>query len=204
MTNSPDNSWRGRRWDLPPLILHPFGRGLEVEASFDSIKLALYLGGLGEPDVDKEALLRGRYTEFRMLCLAGKDVMRWIAQCSDFAGRDETLAKAGLRPQSFADLLVNHTPPAVAARFESWGVTDYRRVFSRAIGANAIFPDPPAFGAISTEFLEEYYAYTDSLFACYQGLAAFPPLDPDSFGFALYTSDEYLHTLQCVQGDELA
>jgi hypothetical protein len=186
------------------LILHPFGRGLEASGSFDSIKLALYLGGMGEPGLEKEPLLRGRYTEFRMLCLVGKDVMRWISQCVDFAGRDEVLANAGLRPQSFADLLVNRTPALVAARFESWGVIDYRRVLSRAIGVTAVFPNPPDFDVISTEFLEEYYAYADSLFACYRGLAPFTPLDPASFGFALYTSDEYIGTIGCAVDDEQA
>jgi len=204
MTHSVDTSWHDRRWDLPPLILHPFGRGLEASASFDSIKLTLLLGGMGEPGLEKEPLLRGRYTEFRMLSLAGKDVMRWIAQCVDFAARDEVLAKAGIRAQSFADLLVNRTPPGVAARFEQWGVIDYRRVLSRAIGVNAVFPNPPDFGVISTSFLEEYYAYADSLFTCYQGLAPFTPLAPASFGFALYTSDEYLSTIGCAQDDEQA
>src|ERR1700690_1638660 len=118
----------GRRWDLPPLILHPFDRGVDAAASVDSIKLALYLGGMGEVGWEKEPLLRGRYAEFRMLCFTGKDVMRWVAQCVDFASRDEALACGGIAPQSFSDLLVNRTPPAVAERFESWGVTDYRRV----------------------------------------------------------------------------
>jgi hypothetical protein len=204
MTHSADNSWQGRWWDLPPLILHPFGRGLEASTSFDSIKLALHLAGMGEPGVEKEPLLRARYTEFRMLSLVGKDVMRWLAQCVDFAGRDRVLADAGIRPQSFADLLVNRTPPVVAARFESWGVMDYRRVLSRAIGINAVFPNPPDFGVISAEFLEEYYAYADSLFACYQGLTPFTPLEPASFGFSLYTSDEYLCTVKGALDDEKA
>ena len=195
MTHSADNSWQGRWWDLPPLILHPFGRGLEASTSFDSIKLALHLAGMGEPGVEKEPLLRARYTEFRMLSLAGKDVMRWIAQCVDFASRDRALANAGIRPQSFADLLVNRTPPGVAARFESWGVSGYRRILSRAIGINAVFANPLDFSVISTEFLEDYYAYADCLFACYRGLTSFTRLEAASFGFALYTSDEYLSTL---------
>src|ERR1700691_908519 len=204
MTPSADTSWHGQWWDLPPLILHPFGRGLEAAASFDSIKLALHLGGMGEPGVEKEPLLRARYTEFRMLSLVGKDVMRWISQCVDFAGRDRVLSNVGIRPQSFADFLVNRTPPLVAARFESWGVMDYRRVLARAIGINAVFPNPPEFGVISTGFLGDYYAYADILFACYRGLQAFAPLDPASFGFSLYTSDEYLSTLKCAPDDEQA
>jgi hypothetical protein len=204
MSDDPNSAWRGKRWDLPPLILHPFDRGLEASASLDSIKLALHLNGLGEPDTDKEPLLRGRYAEFRMLCLVGKDVMRWIAQCMDFSSRDQALADAGIRQQSFADLLVNRTPPLVAARFESWGVIDFRRIVSRAIAIVAVFPNPPDFGVISTGFLEEYYAYTDALFACYQRLEPFTPLEPQSFGFSLYTSDEYLSTLGCALDDEQA
>ena len=186
------------------MILHPFDRGLDVRAVIDSVKLSLYLNGLGEPDMEKEPLLRGRYAEFRMLCLVGKDVARWIAQCVDFAGRDVTLASAGLEPQSFADLLVNHTPSAVCARFEDWGVADHRRILARAIAVHAVFPDPPAFTVISPAFLENYYAYADSLFTCYQGLTPFTPLDPGSFGFALYTSDEYLSTIGRGLDDEPA
>jgi len=195
MTHSADTSWHGTWWDLPPLILHPFDRGLDAAAVVNSIKLSLQLCGMGEPGLEKEALLQGRYAEFRMLSLVGKDVMRWIAQCADFAGRDTMLANTGVRPQSFADLLVNRTPPAVAARFESWGVSDYRRIVSRAIGINAVFANPLDFSVISTEFLEDYYAYADCLFACYRGLTPFTRLEPASFGFSLYTSDEYLSTL---------
>jgi|SRR5580658_332895 len=204
MTHSADSWWHGRWWDLPPLILHPFDRGLDAASALDSIKLSLHLGGMGEPGVDKEPLLRGRYAEFRILSLVGKDVMRWIAQCVDFSGRDETLANAGIRQQSFADLLVNRTPPAVGARFESWGVIDYRRILSRAIGVNAVFPNPPDYSVLSTEFLEDYYAYADSLFACYRALTPFTPLEPASFGFSLYTSDEYLSTLAHGLDDESA
>lgn len=204
MTHPAETLWQGRWWDLPPLILHPFGRGLEPAASPDTIKLALYLGGMGEAGVDKEPLLRARYTELRMLSLTGKDVMRWIAQCLDFARRDDLLAHAGIRAQSFADFVVNRTPPAVAERFVSWGVLDYRRILSRAIGVNAVFPNPPDFQVISTEFLEDYYAYADSLFTCYQGLTPYTPLDTASFGFSLYTSDEYMSTLGCGLDDEPA
>ena len=200
MTQSAETSWNGR-WDLPPLILHPFGRGLDASAAFGSIKLSLLLNGMGEPGLEKEPLLRARYLEFRMLGLVGKDVMRWIAQCADFAARDAALATAGIRPQSFADLLVNRTPPAVGARFESWGVFDYRRILARAIGVNAVFPNPPDYTVISAEFLEDYYAYADSLFACYRGLTAFTPLDQASFSFSLFTSDEYLSTVVTAPDD---
>lgn len=204
MTQPVVPSWHGRWWDLPPLILHPFGSGIDAPATFDSIKLAIYAAGVGESNMEKEPLLRARYAEFRVLALVGKDVMRWIAQCVDFAARDEVLALGGTRPQSFADLLVNHTPPAVARRFESWGVADYRRIVARGIGINAVFPEPPAYEVVSSEFLEDYYAYADSLYTCYLRLTRFTPLEPASFGFSLYTSDEYLSTLRCASDDEPA
>lgn len=204
MSTPSDGWWRGRWWDLPPLILHPFDRRLDASALSESLKLSAHLGGLGEPDLDTEPLLRGRYVEFHMLCLVGKDVMRWIAQCVDFAGRDAVLANVGIRQQSFADLLVNRTPPAVAARFESWGVTDYRRVLSRGIGANTVFPKPPDYGVVSAEFLKDYYSFADSLFACYQDLTPFTRLESGAFGLALFTSDEYLSKLGCGLPDEPA
>jgi hypothetical protein len=202
MTESADSRWHGQRWDLPPLILYPFDRALDSAALLDSIRLSLYRNGLADPDPETERLLRGRYTEFRMLCLVGKDIMRWIGQCIDFAGRDEVLARAGIVPQNFADLLVHRTPDAVGARFESWGVPGYRQVLLRAIGVTAVFPTPPDYGTISAEFLEQYYAYADQLFACYMSLAAFSPFDPGRFRFALFTSDEYLNTMKSGLDEE--
>lgn len=204
MTQSADTSWQGRRWELPPLILHPFGGAVEASASLDSIKLSLYTAGMDEPGQEKEPLLHARHAEFRMLCLAGKDVMRWIAQSMDFTAREPALADCGIQPQSFADLLVNHTPAGVAARFRKWGVVDYRHVLSRAIGVNAVFAGPPDWGVVSGEFLENYYSYADILFACYQNLTAFTPLRPESFDFELYTSDEYFAKLGCTADDSLA
>jgi hypothetical protein len=202
MTAPTDDRWQGRSWDLPPLILYPFDRALDSAALLDSIKLSLYRGGMAETDLEKEPLLRGRYTEFRMLCLVGKDVMRWIGQCMDFAGRDEVLARAGMVPQSFAALLVQCTPPPVAARFESWGVSGYHQVLSRAIGVSSVFANPPDYGVIAAEFLEQYYVYADRLFACYMALAPSSPFDAARFRFSLYTSDEYLHTLDCGLDNE--
>jgi hypothetical protein len=176
--------------------LHPLQARLEA-AVVDSRRLSIQVALMGDPAWEKEPLLRGRYAEFRILCLLGKDILRWISQCADFADRDDELRQAGIHPQGFADLLVNGTPEAVAARFECWGVSGFGRVISRAIGINAVFPNPPGYAVISAEFLEQYYSYADSLYACYQSLA--PPLRIDyrSFVFSLYTSDEYLDVLGC-------
>jgi hypothetical protein len=203
MTDSADARWRGRAWELPPLILHPFDRSLDSAALFDSIRLSLFRNGMAEPE-EKAPLLRGRYTEFRMLCLVGKDVMRWIGQCMDFASRDEALAHAGIVPQNFAGLLIDHTPADVAARFEDWGVSGYRQVLARAVGVGAVFPEPPDYDAISVEFLEHYYGFADHLFICYMSLASLRGFEPACFRFSLYTSDEYLNTLNCGMDENSA
>ena len=139
MIDRQENAWQGLHWELPPLILHPFDRGRDCSWALGSIRLSLLLSGLADAELEKEPLLRARFLEFRMLCLIGKDVMRWLAQCDDFAARDQALASSGICPQSFADLLINRTPPEVAGRFESWAVSDFRRILSRAIGINAVF-----------------------------------------------------------------
>jgi hypothetical protein len=190
------------QWTLPPLILYPLGGASAAEAAVDSMRLSLALAGLADANPDRERLLRGRYSEFRLVCLVGKDLMRWIRQCVDFAGRDEVLARGGIQEQSFADLLVNQTPQNVMARLEAWGVKDYRRIFARGIGVNAVFPEPPPYAVLSTEFLERCYSFCDSLFACYQSLKQFTRLEPAKFEVCLYTSDEYLSTIKSSAEDE--
>lgn len=114
----------------------------------------------------------------------------------DFALRDDLLATSGIREQSFSDLLVNVTPADVAGRFMKWGVNDYRRLLSRAIGLNTLFASVPEFGLLSPDFLENYYSYADALFNCYQQMSSFSPLDSRHFYFSLYTSDEYLRAVE--------
>lgn len=182
------------------MVLHPCGQGLDA---VNSARLSLPAGRTGEAEeAAREAMLQARYAEFRALCFVGKDLMRWMRQCMDFVRRDAALAQAGLREQSFADLLANHTPVAVAERFDGWGVTDYRRVVARAIGLQGVFSNPPGYEPLAAEFLENYYSYADALFACYQRQADFTPAEPARFRFSLYTSDEYLSTLQSAAEDE--
>lgn len=187
-------SWRDQQWDLPPLILHPFNHSGDKAKLLQSSQLSLYLSGVAEPARNEDleaALLEGRYCEFRMVCCIGKDLTRWINQCADFARRDTRLAGAGIIEQSFSDMLLNHTPPEVAARFEAWGVVQYRRILSRAVGLNAVFPHPPEYEVLSRSFLINYYSYADHLFTCYQNLEPFTRIDPHQFRFSLFTSEEY-------------
>src|SRR3989449_2173621 len=94
-----------QKWDLPPLILHPFsdhsGPGKLVQSS----RASLMLNGLLPHDESSEdeltrKLIEGRVCEIRMLFFVGKDLLRWIAQCLDFIGSVAELKNAGIREQS--------------------------------------------------------------------------------------------------------
>jgi hypothetical protein len=199
MANPAEEPCLHKEWELPPLILHPFNHDADQTKLLESIRLSMYTHGFLELEKQKEweaVLLEGRYSEFRMLCFIGKDLTRWIRQCADFTGRDDALKHAGIREQSFADLLVHRTPARAADRFEAWGVADFRRIFRRAIGLNAVFPHPPAYAVLSTDFLVNCYAYADALFVTYQSVKSFTRIEPERFHFSVYTSAEYANLIE--------
>ncbi len=136
---------------LPPLILHPFADQAGPDKLVESSRASLMIQGLlpsGErssEDLDR-ALLDGRYCDIRMLFYVGKDLVRWIEQCMEHVQHHAELRDAGIRYQSFAAFLVNHTPPTVQAKLRKWGVADYKAIFTRALGLNSILADVPATG----------------------------------------------------------
>ena len=73
----------------------------------------------------------------------GKDLLRWTDQCLEYIGRDQGLRQKNIRYQSFPDLLANQTPAAVQKKLRRWGVADYRSIYTRALGLNAVFAGPP-------------------------------------------------------------
>ncbi len=162
-------------WELPPLILHPFNERVPPAALLENSKAALMLAGLipddgTDPEALQRRLLAGRYSEVRMLFFLGKDVFRWIEQCLEWAEREPQLQSAELSGQSFAALLTGDPPEAVKAKLLLWGVADYGSIFSRAIGLNALFAEPPPFDRLAEEFLRSYHRYADSLYRCYMDL----------------------------------
>jgi hypothetical protein len=188
-------------WDLPPLILHPFNERLPPTALLKNSKAALMLSGLIQNDgTDREdlkrLLLSGRYSEIRMLFFLGKDVLRWLDQCSEWALRIPELEAAGIRSQSFAGLLTAGTPVAVKDKLTQWGVADYVSIFSQAIGLNAIFLEPPAFESLAEEFLRNYHRYADSLYRCFMESQPHRPIAAANFRFDLYASGEYMQLLE--------
>jgi hypothetical protein len=186
---------------LPPLILHPFAEPTGPNKLLESSRVNLMMQGLlpsgerSQEDLDK-ALLDGRYSEVRMLYYVGKDVVRWIEQALDFCDRQPELRDSGIRFQSFAALLVNHAPATVQSKLRKWGVGDYRSIFTRALGLNALLADMPPRAYLSDEFVRNYYRYADQLFQTRQNQVSFTEIDSMGFDFDIFASGEYSRMLE--------
>jgi hypothetical protein len=198
-----------RRWELPPLILHPFADSSGPEQVMEASRAALMLEGLlssGDWDCDEltRRILLGRFQEIRMLYFVGKDLFRWMDQCVEFAGREQALAPIKLNEQSFALLLTADVPESADRKLKSWGVADYKGVFSRAIGLNSVFAEPPEIQQLSPIFLRHYGQYADHLFTCWQQLATSQRASMRMFHFELYASAEYSRLLESRWADDSA
>ena len=192
---------RNKVWTLPPLILHPFsdsaGPGQLVDSSRASLMLQGLLPNSEHTDAELEKrLLSGRYCEFRMLYYVGKDLVRWIEQSMDFVRSTPELAGEGILFQSFASFLVHDPPETVKTKLAKWGVADYKGIFSRAIGINSVFAEPPTMGDLSSGFLRNYYRYADHLFSARLNLSTYTELNQRRFDFSLYASGEYTQMLE--------
>jgi hypothetical protein len=188
-------------WNLPPLILHPFNEQVPPAKLLENSKAALMLSGLVPSDGTEEEelhrrVMAGRYSEVRMLFFLGKDVLRWLDHCLDSVGRDPELLVSGVRRQSFASLLTARPPASVKEKLAKWGVADYASIFSRAIGLNMLFAEPPARNGLSDEFLRNYHRYADSLYRCYLESEPHRSVNPAEFPFELYASGEYSRMLE--------
>jgi hypothetical protein len=186
---------------LPPLILHPFADAGGPDKLVESSRASLMLQGLlpsGERSTDEldRALLDGRYCEIRMLFYVGKDILRWIEQCLEHVDRQPDLRNSGIRFQSFAAYLIHNTPAAVQSKLRRWGVADYKAIFTRALGLNAILTDVPDRFVLADEFVRNYYRYADQMFVCRQGQTQFADLSDFGFDFEIYASGEYSRLLE--------
>lgn len=194
-------------WDLPPLILHPFTERVPPSALLENSKAALMLSGLipsdgTDRDELQKRLLSGRYAEIRMLFFLGKDVMRWLAQCAEWASRVPELEGSEIHRQSFAGLLMANPPPSVKEKLVRWGVVDYVSLFSRSIGLNALFAEPPAFDGLAEEFLRNYHRYADMLYRCFMESQQHGEIQAANFRFELYASGEYSRMLETEWGEQ--
>jgi hypothetical protein len=184
--------------DLPPLILHPFNEHLTPSDLLENSKASLMLSGLmpcdgADPEDLRRRVLAGRYSEIRMLFFVGRDVFRWVEQCME--------SSDCLQPQCFVRLLAENPPPGVREKLLGWGVSDYRSIFSRAVGLNALFREPPAFESLSEEFLRNYHYYADALYHAYLGMQPHGVVGPNQFRFELYASGEYSRKLETEWGE---
>ncbi|MBI3684154.1 MAG: hypothetical protein HY235_27590 [Acidobacteria bacterium] len=144
----------------------------------------------------EKKLLDGRFCELRMLFYLGRDLARWIEQCLEIVDRDEELKNCGIRYQSFATLLVEDPPDNVREKLRAWGVADYKAIFSRALGLNAVFSEVPEHEKLNAEFVRNYYRYADHMFACTQQMAPFTEIRCKNFQFDLFASGEYTRMLE--------
>ncbi len=186
---------------LPPLILHPFADAGGPEKLVESSRASLVLQGLlpagdrNTQDVER-TLLEGRFCEIRMLFYVGKDLLRWIEQCMELVERTPELSGTGIKYQSFAAYLVGHTPEAVQAKLKKWGVSDYRAIFSRALGLSAVFGEVPQRETLTDEFIRHYYRYADQLFQIRQGEVVFTDVSELGFELEIFASGEYSRMLE--------
>ena len=186
---------------LPPLILHPFADAGGPEKLVESSRASLVLQGLlpaGERNTQdiERTLLEGRYCEIRMLFYVGKDLSRWIEQCLELVVRSPELCVSGIKYQSFTAYLISRTPEAVQTKLKKWGVSDYKAIFSRALGLSALFSTVPEREMLTDEFVRNYYRYADQLFQIRQGQAVFTDISGLGFEFDIYASGEYSRMLE--------
>lgn len=191
----------GRVWDLPPVILHPFTDPSGPDKLVESSRAHLMLQGLlPTGDLTREEilarLLAGRLCEVRMLFYVGKDLDRWLEQCMEIANRDEDLRAAGVGQSSFIHLLVEQTPQEMREKLIRWGVADYRAIFSRALGLNAVFNTVPVLEQVNPGFIRHYYRYADQMYQARLNLEPVKRLNPEAFRFELFASGEYSKMLE--------
>lgn len=185
---------------LPPLILHPFadagGPGKLAQSSRASLMLQglLPAGELSREELDR-SVLEGRYCEIRMLFYVGKDLRRWIAQCLECVEHEPALEGRNIDFQSFAALLIHNTPTAVHEKLRKWGVGDYKVIFARALALSSLFADIPEMRFLSENFIRNYYAVADQLYANMIE-AKSEQLHRSEFDFEIYASGEYSRMLE--------
>ena len=120
-------------------------------------------------------------------------------------GMDRKGARTGrmrtCRRQSFADTADLQSAGRCEGETGSLGSGRLRSsIFSRAIGLNALFIQPPAFDGLAEEFLRSYHRYADFLYQCYIQSEPHRIIASQNFNFELYASGEYSRMLETEWG----
>lgn len=169
--------------ELPPLILHPFGPRAEADARYEV-----------SCDEPLKQDLQARYDEFRMLCLIGKDLNRWLAQCVELANGDPELG--GLSEANFIAVLLFAPPLPALQKMSSFGIKNFQIIFSRALGLNAVFPHPPSAADVSEAFLRGFNKYADALYDVRLKSENAAVALENIFTFQIYAAGEYSSFLE--------
>ena len=201
MSGMPEyESTGGRVCSLPPLVLHPFSNSADASTLLACSRASELLHSTSIQETRQAELekrvLDGRYCEVRMLFYIGKDLLRWAEQCLDSVRRSSHAWPPETQFQSFVALLTETPPANVATKLRKWGVVDFRRVFSRAVGLNSVFAELPRRESLSPDFLREYYRYAEHMFSCRQSSCVFARLDPQAVTLEVYASAEYAELLE--------
>jgi hypothetical protein len=192
---------------LPPLILHPFSSPEDSSVLMESSRASLALQGFlpsedtSSQDLDQR-LVRGRYAELRMLFYIGKDLIRWMEQCTESTLASGDFDGRRVKPETFAVLLVQQIPAHVRTKLEAWGVLDFCSLFRRAIGLHAVFHELPPSEAFTADFLRRYHRYVDHWYQQRLKDAGFDQPQPGEFTFDLYASGEYTLMLEQSWGKD--
>jgi hypothetical protein len=186
---------------LPPLILHPFSSVEDSCVLVESSRASLVIQGLlpdtgQSPEELDRSLIRGRHAELRMLFYVGKDLSRWLEQCTEVAKTEPEMAQLVFTPESFIPLLVEHVPDSVRRKLETWGVVDFTALFRRAIGLHMVFAEPPPVECLSNEFLRRYHHYMDQWFELRMAQSRGRRCEEHEFTYDLYASGEYAQMLE--------
>lgn len=186
---------------LPPLILHPFSAPDDASMLMESAKASLTLQGmLPKPvrtpdDLDRQ-LLRGRYAELKMLFYIGKDLIRWMDQCSESATVDPRFFGRRMQPETFALFLVQHMPQHIRIKLEGWGVMDFYALFRRSIGLHTVFTSLPPASDLCPDFLRRYHRHLDAWYEYRMRERVYEKAEGHEFTFELYASGEYTQLLE--------
>ena len=185
---------------LPPLILHPFSGPEDNSVLNDSSRASLALQGfLPKQEAAQELdlqLLRGRYAELRMLYYIGKDLLRWLDQCSETVSLACEFEGRKLRPETFPVFLVQHIRTDVRSKLEGWGVLDFAALFRRSIGLHVVFTELPAAEGLAPDFLRRYHRHLDQWYEQRLRDNVFDRPEASEFTFDLYASGEYTLLLE--------
>jgi len=188
---------------LPPLILHPFSNTAGPSKLMEASRASLVLQGLLPPDDSLEELerrlLEGRYCELSMLFYLGRtwsagprSAWRWPAAARRAGGLSGRRASRRC--------LLEDPPVAVLEKLRKWGVHEYKCIFTRAFGLQALFETLPARECLAPNSCGTTTASPTRCSLASSSCSPFHRLCSSDYEFDLYASGEYAKMLEAEWG----